>query len=278
MTHEEIRADLPLHALGSLDPDERRAIERHLAEGCDDCGRELDEWRRVVELIPLGAEAAEPPELKDRLLDRARPTQPERVVPLRRWLAVPLAAAAAALLAFGIVREARLGRERDSALAERTRLESALARAKTDLAELGEQLAAREQDIGRLRSALAAAEENLSLLQARGLQMVSLRQPADAVPAEAHMLLSGDARKGLLYAFDLRPVPLDKIYELWWITEKEGPVMAGLFRPDEHGIGRIDVDLPTGAGRIQAAAVTIEPAGGVPKPTGPMVLVGELKS
>jgi len=86
------------------------------------------------------------------------------------------------------------------------------------------------------------------------------------------------ARKGLLYAFDLRPVPLDKIYELWWITEKEGPVMAGLFRPDERGIGRIDVDLPTGAGRIQAAAVTIEPAGGVPKPTGPMVLVGELKS
>jgi hypothetical protein len=33
--------------------------------------------------------------------------------------------------------------------------------------------------------------------------------------------------------------------------------------------------VPADAGAIKAAAVTIEPAAGVPKPTGPMVLLGK---
>ena len=69
-------------------------------------------------------------------------------------------------------------------------------------------------------------------------------------------------------------MPSDKTYELWWITEKDGPVQAGLFKPDERGLGRIEATIPTDAGAIQAAAVTVEAAGGVPKPQGPMVLLG----
>jgi anti-sigma-K factor RskA len=278
MTHEELEADLALLALGSLDPEDRRVVEEHLAGGCATCTRELAEWQRVVDLIPLAAPEAEAPPLKDRLLSRARSGRGARVIPLRPWLAVPLAAAAAALIAVGIARETRLSQERDIVAAERNRLQTELAGAKSDLAKLTAALNAREGDVGQLRSALAAAEKSLAVLQERELQMVALRQPAEAPPAEAHLLLSVPAGKGLLYAFDLGAVSPDKIYELWWITEKEGPVMAGLFRPDDRGLGRLDVPVPANLGRIQAAAVTVEPAAGVPKPTGPMVLLGEVKS
>lgn len=281
MTHEELKADLPLFALGSLDPEERSELERHLAEGCASCRGELDEWRRVVDVIPLGAEATEAPDLpdlKNRLLARSRGGEPSRVVPLRRWVAVPLAAAALAILTLAGVREVQRREDDAAALAERQRLERALADAKVEVDQLSSQLTSRESDLKSLRAALASAEQNLALLQSRGLQMVSLRQPAEAAPAEAHLLLSVPAGKGLLYAFDLGTVPSEKIYELWWITEGAGPVMAGLFRPDERGLGRIEAQLPAGVGRIQAAAVTVEPAAGVPKPTGPMVLVGEVKS
>jgi hypothetical protein len=45
-----------------------------------------------------------------------------------------------------------------------------------------------------------------------------------------------------------------------------------MFAPDQQGFGRLEMPLPTDVGIIQAAAVTIEPAAGVSKPTGPMVL------
>jgi anti-sigma-K factor RskA len=137
-------------------------------------------------------------------------------------------------------------------------------------------LAKRETDIDSLRAALGAARETLAVVRARGLRMVTLEQTPDAPPANAHLLFSETERKAIFYAFDLPPVEAGKTYELWWITEKEGPLQAGLFVPDQRGLGQVEAVLPVDAGAVQAAAVTIEPAGGLPKPTGPMVLLGKL--
>ncbi len=49
-----------------------------------------------------------------------------------------------------------------------------------------------------------------------------------------------------------------------------------MFRPDQRGLGRVEAALPTDAGAIQAAAVTVEPAGGMPKPTGAILLLGQV--
>ncbi|MGH7787561.1 MAG: anti-sigma factor family protein, partial [Candidatus Binatia bacterium] len=70
--HEDIKLDLSLFALGSLDPDEQRAIEQHLADGCDECAAELQAWRDVVGLVPLEVPAAAAPDLKPQLLQRVR--------------------------------------------------------------------------------------------------------------------------------------------------------------------------------------------------------------
>jgi anti-sigma-K factor RskA len=285
MTHEDIQADLGLYVLGSLDAEERQAIDRHLAEGCDSCSRELAKWREVVDMVPLEMSAAAPPDLKARLLARVHDDAPGAVAAAtaapklaRRRIgwAVPFAAAAAAILAIAAYREigwrAELARQATVVAGLRQDMEAAHG----DLAKVSAALAARESDVASLRAALASAQESMSILQARDLSLVALRQTKDAPPAEGHVLLSPPTGRALFYAFDLPPVPADKTYELWWITEKEGPVQAGLFHPDAQGVGRVDASVPSNAGAIQAAAVTVEAAGGVPKPQGPMVLLGNV--
>ena len=187
---------------------------------------------------------------------------------------VPLAAAAALLLAILGYREIGFRAERTRAGETIAALQRALTAREGDLSTAHAALAERERDAASLRAALAAAQESLAVVQQRGLTMVSLKETKDAAPAEAHILLSPPSGRALFYAFGLPKVPDDKVYELWWITEKAGPVRAAIFHPDAQGLGRVEATLPTDAGAIQAAAVTVEAAGGVPKPQGPMVLLG----
>jgi anti-sigma-K factor RskA len=280
-THDDIQADLPLYALGSLDAEERRVVEQHLAEGCDSCARELQAWREVVGMVPFEVSDAAPPDLKSQLLARVRAARPDDAsrrpaATARRRIgwAMPLAAAALALLAIATYREIGWRAERARQVQMVAGLRSALEAAQGDLNQVKAALAARENDVNSLRAALASAQESLSILQARGLSLVTLKETKDAPPAAGHVLLSPPSGRAIFYAFDLPAVPTDKTYELWWITEKEGPVQAGTFHPDERGLGRVDATMPSGAGAIQAAAVTVESAGGVPKPQGPMVLIG----
>ena len=280
MNHDELQADLPLYVLGSLDAEERRAIEAHLAEGCASCDGELYAWREVVGQVALETSAAAPPDVKAKLLARVRgagaPSTGGAVARRRIGWTAPLAIAAAALLVLGAARELWWRAEAAHQAQTLTAMQHELEAARGDLATASTALAAREHDVTSLRAALTSAQESLSILQARGLSLVALKETKDAPPAEGHILLSPPTGRALFYAFDLPSVPADKTYELWWITEKDGPVQAGLFHPDEHGLGRVETTLPANAGAIQAAAVTVEVAGGVPKPQGPMVLIGTM--
>jgi anti-sigma-K factor RskA len=277
-THEEIQADLSLFVLGSLDGDDRRAVSEHLASGCAECERELAIWREVVELVPLGLADAPAPDLKPVLLRHVRGQSDVAKVRRLPRAVIPLALAAAALLALAIGREMQWRAENAAQRVAAANLQRQLDEAGGRLSEVARILSERDRDVAALRAALKTTQESLGLLQSRGLQLVRLSQTPDARPAEGHAIIGRDAGRALFYAFDLPAVSQDQTYELWWITEKEGPVNAGLFVPGADGVGRIETKVPGNAGAIQAAAVTIEPAGGVPKPTGPMVLLGKLAS
>jgi hypothetical protein len=279
MTHEEIRADLSSFALDVLEPSALEEIVRHLASGCGECEQELASWKELVGVIALAGPDANAPNLKPALLARVRGPQPRRprgrVITMPRWSIVPLAAAATVALAVGIARESawrgRFGGQQAQLATARTKLSAA----ETAMQRLTQELAAKDQDVTSLRAALAAAHESLAIVQTPGLQLVRLKEAPQAQPGEGHVLIGADGR-ALFYAFALQALPPDKTYELWWITEKEGPVNAGVFRPDDRGLGRVDTKVPTESGLIKAAAVTIEPAAGVAKPTGPMVLLGNV--
>lgn len=58
---EEATARAALYALGTLEGDEAREFEEHLAAGCAACEAELREFEAVARDLCLGAPAAEPP-------------------------------------------------------------------------------------------------------------------------------------------------------------------------------------------------------------------------
>ena len=86
------------YALDALDPDERARYEEHLAS-CERCRDELQGFWQVAGALGRAAGGPTPPaSLRERILEQARDERPN-VVPLRRRVATPVLASAAAVAA-----------------------------------------------------------------------------------------------------------------------------------------------------------------------------------
>ncbi len=82
-----------------------------------------------------------------------------------------------------------------------------------------------------------------------------------------------NARMGIvIYTGMIAPAPSDKSYQLWLEPDSGAPVSAGLVEADQSA-GASVAHLPAGLA-AKAFAVTLEPKGGQPQPTGPKVLAG----
>lgn len=137
-------------------------------------------------------------------------------------------------------------------------------------------LAEQRQELEQVRTELAEAREVAGLLHSPSVQLVSM-QAGEPQP-QAWGRIVWDKTRGVwqLYTFDMAPAGPDKTYELWFITADERKVPAGTFDVGADGVGSLRVALPDDLGDVALAAITDEPAGGVPQPTGSIQLVGEL--
>ena len=71
--HDQFRELIEAYALGALDANERAALEAHLAGGCPECAKALEEARLVVTQLAYLAPPAEPSEmLRARVLRSVR--------------------------------------------------------------------------------------------------------------------------------------------------------------------------------------------------------------
>lgn len=139
-----------------------------------------------------------------------------------------------------------------------------------DIQQLQAQLNAAQakaaQDVATMRAYadVVAAPDTVS---------ITLQEQAGGPPGQAHVLYN--QRLGLaVYAGQLSPPPAGKSYQLWLVPASGVPVNAGLVAANQQN-GAVVVHLQQGLpGR--AFAVTVEPEGGSPQPTGPKVLVGGL--
>lgn len=265
MTHEELRAALAAEALGALDGAEREALRAHLAT-CDECRAELDSLRDAAALLAHTApHAALAPARSDRLrarlvaraaADRDDAKPAPAVIPLepRRRSALPawLAAAAALLLAVG------LG---TWALSLRDRVRS-----------LEEQTAALGQERGQLAVELKDRDAALAALSGPGVKVIDLASTQQRAPS-GRMFWNPAKRRYTFFAYNLPQARAGREYQLWLITPA-GPVAAPTFRVAGNGVGQVEggYDIPNE--QIVAVAVTEEPAGGLPKPSGEVLIVG----
>ena len=249
--HEDYRELAAVYALGALGSPDRERFEAHLASGCVQCESALEEAGRVAaELAFALAPVAPPPRVRERLFDRvrqdaesetpARPGAPSLVF----WVA--LAAAASLALALGVGLHARS-------------LQRALEAEKAARASL-------EQERNRLQQWVAT-------FTAPATRAVALAGQGSASGAQAKAFLDPANGRLFLYVYNLPPPPPGRTYQLWLIVGGK-PVSAGLFDIQPDGTGRMTGEpLPAFAGTV-TVAVTEEPAGGVPQPTGPILLLG----
>jgi anti-sigma-K factor RskA len=248
-----------VYALGALDGQELTEFEAHLASGCPACAERLRETRDALMLLPRSLpQEAPPPALRARLLERIAAERPVARAPValrperRRsrglWWAGWAGLAAAAVLLVLVHAQLRATRE------EIRNLETRLSTLQTELAE---------------------REETLRFLSDPDVRYVSLAGLKPTPEASAWLLWNPAARKGLLLARGLPPAPPGRAYELWAIAGTE-PVPAGVFTVDAAGRGLLRLPPLPGGQTFDTFAVTLEPAGGVPKPTGPMHLAGKV--
>jgi anti-sigma-K factor RskA len=135
-------------------------------------------------------------------------------------------------------------------------------------------LDALSQEAATLKTELDRQAAVLAILRDPATQMVALNGLEPSPTARARMLWHEKAG-GLLVAAGLPAPPPGKAYQLWAIAGKGAPVPAGVFTVDARGTGSLRVEPLPGVGRVDVFAVTLEPAGGVPAPTGPMYLAGK---
>jgi anti-sigma-K factor RskA len=252
---------LPAYALGALDGDDLRELAAHLGQGCEECDRQLALWQGDLEALAAGVEPVQPSDVsRARVLrlagsDRA-PAAPPRRTP---WWMAAVAAVLLALALWGLLGQARMERQVRSLEVERDRL--------------SREVNGLERQVGLARDEARRAQQALQVLAAPGVQSVVLAGLGPSPGAKGRTYVNPSTRDALFYAFDLPSLPAGKTYELWFIAAGK-PVAAGTFDVDPRGTGTVRVERVTDASQIQAWAVTIEPKGGMPQPTGAMVLKG----
>jgi anti-sigma-K factor RskA len=132
-----------------------------------------------------------------------------------------------------------------------------------------------QQEAAAIKEELDRQQAIMALLQDPATRFVSLDALEPAAGASARMVWHKTAG-GLLVVQGMPPVPPGKAYELWAIPPGGSPIPSGVFTVDAKGAASLRVS-PVAAGTdIETFAVTLEPAAGVPAPTGAMYLAGKL--
>ena len=125
------------------------------------------------------------------------------------------------------------------------------------------------------QSAAADAQAAVGVLAAADLARIELDGQPAAPQAAARAFWSRSRGTLLFAASNLPPLPEGRIYQLWVVTDR-APISAGLLTPDAQGSVNATLRTAPDIPQPVAMAVTIEPAGGVPAPTGDRYLVGIL--
>jgi anti-sigma-K factor RskA len=259
-THPTRPEDFDLYALGALDADEKVLIEAHVAS-CADCAQKVAEAQGRMALLAFAAPRVEPsPGVKETLMRRlhstaegpggsvpasARPADPTGGI-FARWWAVLLPLSGALALATMLLWLHNI--------------------------QLDRQLAGLRSTIAAQQKQLEESRHMGDLLAAHDTIVVPLAAQKGEPQGTARVVYN--SREGMMmYDGTLPPAPADMVYQIWLVPMKGAPISAGWFTGWPDKPGHMMMKLPAGLA-AKEFAVSLEPAGGMPQPTGPMVLIG----
>jgi anti-sigma-K factor RskA len=250
--HEQFAEDLALYALGSLEGEAVVSLEGHLEE-CASCRQELARLQGEMALLALTTSGPAPPQrARQRLLKAIvhEPRSLRTVFVRRRWWTLAPVFATFVLAVFAIMLWRENARQRD-------RMEALRA------------------DTARNQPTFEEAKHLLALLTDPSAMHVTLVATKSQRQPEGKAIYMPHNGALVFMASNLAPLPPDKTYELWLVPmHGERPVPAGMFKPDPRGDAMVMMPPMSPGVEAKMFAVTIEPEGGSPTPTMPMVLAG----
>jgi len=250
MTWDEVRELAPLYAIGALDLKTWQAVEAFLRDATPQQKSEFTGWTEVAALLPAALPQREvPPHLKSFLLRR---------IAANEFTGVPSPPdSVARILPFQSNRRPAMQPSRWLLLAATI----ALAFTSAFLAWQNLRLAGRLSDLQNL-------VDDFLLSSTRVISMTGVETPQ----ATAKILWDTNTQTWKVYVQNLPAPPSDKDYQLWYVT-KDAKISAAVFRTDEKGSSQLSLALPRDALEgLVATAVTLEPKGGSPQPTGDFYL------
>ena len=250
--HDQLGDQAAAYVLGALTASERQAFEAHLA-GCVVCATDVRSLAPAAAALAQLVPAVEPSAaVRARLLAAVSRRSP---FPMS-WLA----AAASVALAVALGGYAAQLRGRVTGL--ESRLREATLRAD-----------ASERQVADARRAAFDAQSAVAVLAAPDMARIDLAGQPAAPNATARAFWSRS--RGLVFtASNLPAPPPGRAYQLWVLTAQPAPISAGMLTLDADGRVNARFDTPPDLPRPVAMAVTLEPDGGVPAPTGDKYLVG----
>ncbi|HEY6085895.1 MAG TPA: anti-sigma factor [Nitrospira sp.] len=176
--------------------------------------------------------------------------------------------------------------QRDLGTRERTitELQGDMERRAFDIAELKEQVIQRETELEGLQQQLASKgqagskrkspqDELAALLREPSIKVVSMAGSEKAKTASAILLYDASTEKVWLYAVNLPECLNGTTYQLWAIDQT--PKSIGTFHMDSGETAHLLVKKVPDFERAKKFAVSLEPPGGRPQPTGAIYLVSQ---
>jgi anti-sigma-K factor RskA len=265
MTHDELRELTGGYALGILSEPERKEFEAHVST-CSTCAEEVRSLIEVTNGLAYAVPQIDPPAaLRARVLKAVEQSEPLRaraVKPRPAGTALPVwLAIAASLAAVACGLYALTLRERIAGLEARLR-------------DANARVADAEQQIAVFRTRIDESQQMAAIMAAEDVRRIDLAGQAPARGAAGRAYWS--PTRGLVFTAANLPAPAPgRQYQLWVIPPGGKPVSAGLLDLDPNGrvmtIGEASSTIPVGT-----VAVSLEPTGGVPSPTGQIYLAGSL--
>lgn len=156
-------------------------------------------------------------------------------------------------------------------LTDRERQTSALA---VRVQQLEHENLSYRENITRLERQLGQSVRLAAFLSSPSLKLVKLRSTEAGGRAIGQAFVV-EGQRAVFYASNLPPLPAGRTYQLWLLRGKSPAIVSGgIFRPDGERQLAVEIDDPGRVSDIRGLAVTDEPEGGSPGPTGHKFLVG----
>lgn len=257
-THNDFETLCSGYVLGALSKEEEKVFERMLENATPEQMQLYEDLKNVKNEFAYTVEPVSPSaDLEEKIMESISESSPvdgntrtkqDNVIPM--WIYK----AAAAILLLGTL---------------------GLAYFTLDLTETVDQ---QQAVITELENELERQDQLLNVLAAREVKLVIMGGLDPSPDGFGKILWDPDNRQAVLQLANLPAPPEDKDYQLWLIKDQQNPISAGVFNFDQPASDlffKVEHIEEEPSPVSNTFAVTLEPKGGVPQPTGDMFLVGQ---